>query len=148
MQDAPGRILALASRPRPAADMAEAASLVVTADGIAGERRPGGGRAVTLLDRDAWETACTAAGADLPWTTRRANVLVDGLELAETLGRRIRLGKVLLEVVEETEPCHLMDRFHPGLRAALRPDWRGGASCTVVEPGTIAVGDAACFEGD
>ena len=129
-------------------NLAEADSLVVTAAGIEGERRHGKSPAVSILERDAWETACTAAGADLPWTTRRANVFVEGLELAGTLGCRIRLGEVLLEVTEETEPCALMDRFHAGLRGALQPDWRGGASCRVLEPGTISVGDEVRFEDD
>ena len=57
-----------------------------------GERRFGRGREVTLLDRAAWERACEDAGAALPWTARRANLLVDGVGLADTPGRRVRVG--------------------------------------------------------
>jgi hypothetical protein len=34
-----------------------------------------------------------------------------------------------------------MDEAQLGLRAALKPEWRGGVSCRVVEGATIRVGD-------
>ena len=141
-----GRILGIATRPRPAADMTESQQVEVLADGLAGENRRGRRRQVTLLAREDWERAQADAGAELHWTTRRANLLVEGLELAHTKGRRIRVGTALLEVTAETDPCGLMDRFHLGLRKALEPDWRGGASTRVLEPGLIRVGDPVAFE--
>jgi len=100
------------------------------------------GRQVTLLSREAWEAACADLGKDLDWTTRRANVLVEGVDLAFSKHKQVRVGDVLFEVAMQTQPCFLMDEFEDGLRTALKPDWRGGACCTVVEPGTIRVGDA------
>ena len=38
-----------------------------------GEKR---GRQVTVLFRDGWEDACREVGAELPWITRRANLLL------------------------------------------------------------------------
>jgi MOSC domain-containing protein YiiM len=32
------------------------------------------------------------------------------------------------------------------MRAALEPGWRGGASCRVLEPGAIRIGDRVAFE--
>jgi hypothetical protein len=36
-----------------------------------------------------------------------------------------------------------MDRAHEGLRAALRPEWRGGVCCVVRRAGAIKLGDFA-----
>ena len=143
-----GRILGIATRPRPAADMNESEWIQVEASGLAGENRKGQRRQVTLLAREDWERAQADAGAELHWTTRRANLLIEGLDLAHTTGRRIRVDTALLEVTAETDPCDLMDRFHAGLRKALAPDWRGGASTRVIEPGVIRVGDAVRFEDE
>lgn len=141
-----GRIIGIASRPRPAADMAESESIEIDDGGLVGENRKGKKRQVTLLAQEGWEAAQASAGAELHWTTRRANLLVAGLELANTTGRRIRVGTALLEITAETEPCALMDQFHQGLRKALEPDWRGGASARVVAPGLVRIGDDAKFE--
>ena len=126
--------------------MATTDAIRIESRGLAGEKRPGRKRQVSILSREAWEKALVDANANLPWTTRRANLLVEGLDLADTVGRRLRIGGAVLEITAETEPCHLMDRFHPGLRSALEPDWRGGASARVITPGAVALGDVAQFE--
>ncbi len=100
-------------------------------------------RQVTVLTREAWEAACAELGEDLIWTTRRANLFVEGLpSLADSKGRRLRIGSALLEITEETEPCHRMDEARFGLRQALSSEWRGGVCCRVLESGDLAVGDA------
>ncbi len=126
--------------------MTESTAIEIGSDGLAGKNRKSKKRQVTLLAREDWDAAQAAAGAELHWTTRRANLLVEGIELAHTAGRRIRVGTALLEVSAETDPCALMDRFQPGLRKALEPDWRGGVSTRVLEPGVVQRGDAVCFE--
>lgn len=108
-------------------------------DGDARGTKPG--RQVTVLFREGWEDACRAVPADLPWTTRRANLYVEGLDRPRAVGARLRIGEVVLEVTEETRPCALMERFQAGLREAMRPDWRGGVSCCVVSGGAICRGD-------
>lgn len=99
-------------------------------------------RQVSIVFREGWENACRAAGADLPWTTRRANLCVEGLDSPHRTGWRMTISGVLLEVAMETEPCHLMDRAHFGLRKAMVPEWRGGVCCRVIEGGRMALGDA------
>jgi len=99
------------------------------------------GRQVTVLSREAWEAACADLGRPLDWTTRRANVLVEGVDLAFTKHQRLRIGEVLFTIAMQTQPCFLMDEFEPGLKQALKPEWRGGVCCAVLTPGTIHIGD-------
>jgi MOSC domain-containing protein YiiM len=84
----------------------------------------------------------TELDAELPWTTRRANLLVEGIPLAHTEGRRLQIGGLLLEITGECDPCQRMDQAKPGLQDALTPDWRGGVLCRVLEGAEIKVGDA------
>ena len=51
-------------------------------------------RAITVLAREAWEAALTdlAGPVTLPWTTRRANLYVEGVRLPRALGGQVRIG--------------------------------------------------------
>lgn len=99
-------------------------------------------RQVTILSADSWQKTCADIGVDLPWTTRRANLLIEGFEFsADNLGCRIKIGEVELLVTEETKPCSLMDKQQTGLKSALTPPWRGGACCKVLTPGSVKIGD-------
>jgi len=140
-----GSLLGIATKERTRAPMVEHAALAVSARGLAGERSHPAARAVTLLAREAWADACRQLGETLPWTLRRANLLVGGVELAECVGRRLRAGALLLEVSEDNPPCRVMDLLHPGLRAALTPGVRAGVACRVIEPGVLRVGDEVRF---
>jgi len=95
---------------------------------------------VTVLFREGWEGACRDLGVKLPWTTRRANLLVEGVPVPRE-GARLSVGDMVLEVTDETKPCQVMEAACTGLRQALTPEWRGGVTCRVVRGGTIRVGD-------
>ncbi|MCP4470900.1 MAG: MOSC domain-containing protein [Gammaproteobacteria bacterium] len=105
------------------------------------------GRQITILSEEAWQKACSEIDVELPWTTRRANLLIDGVEFDETyINRKVRIGEVELVVTRETNPCSLMDAQQAGLTTALTPDWRGGICCDVVKPGTVKLGDQVEFD--
>jgi len=116
--------------------------LITTESGLTGDyRRPPSNRQVTILSRIQWQKACTELGIELPWTARRANLLIDGIEFdSSMIGRTIYIGDVELLICGETEPCHKMDQFHQGLKQALMPSWRGGVCCKVVAGGQIRIG--------
>lgn len=109
--------------------------------GLLGDQKRGQTRQVTLLAVEAWEKATAELGVDVPPSGRRANIVIRGLDLKETIGRQVRVGPVLLEIKGETEPCELMNRLAPGLKEALAPDRRAGVFGAVIEGGTIAIGD-------
>lgn len=116
---------------------------LVEGRGLAGSANQGGRRQVTLLDEAAWRDANGEAGAALDPSARRANVLLRGIDLERSRGKRLRLGECVLEIYGEVTPCERMDEAFLGLRAALRPHWRGGAFAVIVSGGTIREGDAA-----
>ena len=126
---------------------------VTVEGGVAGDHRgkvkPGGRgrRQVTLIERVDWDAAMRELGTDVPWQERRANLLVDALDLPQMPGARLRIGAdVVLEITVEDDPCVRMEAVAPGLHAALIPDWRGGACARVKAGGTIAVGDEIRIE--
>lgn len=139
-----GRVLAIAFRDGTLGPMIEVEEAVAAADGgIEPNHRVSVKRGITLIAKDRWEAAIADIHAEeLPWHTRRANLLTDGIELADLIGRTIRIGnEVIVTIHGETEPCALMDKLHPGLRAALEPDCRGGVYGRIVTGGTIRAGD-------
>jgi MOSC domain-containing protein YiiM len=121
-------------------DPASSASLVA-GRGIVGNANQGGKRQVTIIAREAWDQVTGELGTEVPPQTRRANLLVSGVELVNTRGRVLRIGACRVRVCGETKPCWQMEEAHAGLQSALRPDWRGGVFADVLDDGQIAVGD-------
>jgi MOSC domain-containing protein YiiM len=140
------KAIAIKNRSRDAMQHIDSAQISIDS-GIQGDfRGTQKGRQITILSEPAWHKACAEINVELPWTTRRANLLIDGVEFDESYtGRKVRIGDVELVVTRETNPCALMDAQQAGLTTALTPDWRGGICCDVVKPGRIKPGDQVEF---
>jgi len=138
-----GRLAGIARREKKRASMETLESADINATtGVAGDfRGKPGNRQVTLLSMRDWQSACEELGAELPWTVRRANLLIEQFDLPKAAGHIVAIGPVRLRTTIEVDPCSRMDEQAPGLRKALRPDWRGGVACEVIEGGTVSVGD-------
>ena len=121
------------------------ASVTVT-DGIVEDYRGSGLRQVTFIDAGQWRQVTGELGVNLPWHTRRANLLVDGLDLPGTVGSRLRIGDCLFEIHGETDPCERMDELQAGLRQGLTPEMRGGVWGRVIESGQLRVGQSVEIE--
>jgi MOSC domain-containing protein YiiM len=137
-------IQSIAYRKKQKAPMTEIDSVEITCEqGIVPDTRgKPGKRQVTVLSAEAWQTVCKELGAELPWTTRRANILVSGITFsAADVGKILQIGDVRLQITVETDPCHRMDEQHQGLTVALLPDWRAGVCCRVLSGGQIRVDD-------
>jgi MOSC domain-containing protein YiiM len=126
-------------------DPADRATLVA-GRGIKGNANQGGTRQVTLLARERWNELMAALGADLEPAARRANIIISGVDLENTRDRVLRVGTCRLRVRGETQPCEQMEETLPGLQAAMRPRWGGGAFAEVLEGGDILIGDAVAWE--
>lgn len=126
-------------------DPRETATLV-PGRGLAGNANQGGRRQVTLISEEGWAEALAALGDRVDPSARRANLMVAGVELKATRGRVLRVGSCRLRIWSECAPCNQMDEARPGLRSALRPDWRAGACAEVLEGGEIRIGDTVAWE--
>jgi MOSC domain-containing protein YiiM len=115
---------------------------VLVADrGIEGNANQGGRRQVTVIDGDTWDVMMTELAADLDPSSRRANLMVRGVSLADARGRTLHVGACRIHILGETRPCERMDEALPGLRRVMGHPWRGGAFGVVLDDGEIRVGD-------
>ena len=109
--------------------------------GLAGDIRGTAlNRQVTLLSKNSWNDVCNELDAQIPWTYRRANILIEDIDFIQRSGYEIQVGEVLLEVTRETDPCPRMDEQFEGLTEALMSNWRGGVCCNVKKGGNIKLG--------
>jgi MOSC domain-containing protein YiiM len=119
---------------------------LVAGRGVEGSADRGGRRQVTILEREVWESLMRELGSDAGPETRRANVLVSGIDLRASRGRVLRLGGTRIRIAGEVKPCERMEEAVPGLRALMYPQWRGGAFGQVLEGGLVTVGDAVAWD--
>jgi len=137
-----GRVVALAVKPAAGAAMRECDVLELETDGsVVGGAPASVKRGVTILSSQQWETVQCELNAAIPWTARRANVLIDCEKFSHLLGRRLCIGGAEVVVEGETRPCDEMDRQHPGLLKALVPEMRGGVHARVIRGGAVRTGD-------
>jgi MOSC domain-containing protein YiiM len=121
----------------------------VAGEGLRGDRHfRDEGDDVTLIEAEALEAAAGRTDGDgddgetidLTDGEHRRNVTTRDAALNHLVGERFRVGDVICEGVELCEPCgHLESLTAEGAVPALLH--RGGLCATVVESGTVEVGD-------
>ncbi len=123
----------------------------VAGRGLEGDRYSGDGGTwsdpdrkseVTLIEHEAVEEARRELGRPLDPGDLRRNVVTGGVRLSGLLGRRFRVGEVVMEGQRPCEPCGYLERRTgvEGVRDALRG--RGGLRARVVRGGVLRKGDA------
>jgi MOSC domain-containing protein YiiM len=127
---------------------ARQSATLVAGKGVDGSVGRSSRRQVTLIEREVWESLMRETNSTAPPSTRRANLMVSGISLADTRKRVLRIGDTRLEIAGETKPCEQMEEAVTGLRAAMYPNWRGGAFAMVLTGGEIHVGDAVEWEAE
>ena len=151
-----GRLAGIARHGPPRAPMEELSRAAVTCEaGVEGDGRGSTHRKkrrqVALIEAENWAAAMADLGLSgddaLPWSSRRANLLVEGVRLPREAEKIIAIGETLrIETTLECDPCSRMDEIRPGLKQALEPDWRGGVLGMVISDGEIAIGDEVSNE--
>ena len=113
--------------------------------GIEGNANQGGKRQVTLISKEMWEKLMNEVGGDKDPSSRRANLMVSGVDLSDTRGRVLAIGDVRVRIHGETRPCERMEEAQEGLKSAMEGSWNGGAFGEVLDDGTITVGDVVAW---
>ena len=144
-----GRVEWIGLRPQRDVPMNEVAQAqAIAGKGLVGDRYAGGSgkRGITLIQSEHLPAIAALSGhARIAPALLRRNLVVSGLSLIALKGRRFRIGEVLLEGVDECDPCSRMeDALGEGGYNAMRG--HGGITARVIEGGRIAVGDAVAPE--
>ena len=140
-----GRVEWIGLRPRRDVPMREVAQVeAVAGKGLVGDRYVGGSgkRGITLIQAEHLPAIAALSGhAQVPPALLRRNLVVSGLPLIALKGRRFRVGEVLLEGVDECDPCSRMeDALGPGGYNAMRG--HGGLCARILEGGVLHIGDS------
>ena len=114
----------------------------ISGRGLEGDRscREGNMRQVLIMDNETLGEFGLAPGRI------KENITTTGLDLSQTqAGQVVFIGdEVTMEIVGECEPCGKMDAIRQGLQVEL--NHRRGMLCTVINGGSIKVGDSIRVE--
>ena len=97
---------------------------------------------ITFIDQAVVDAVrAHASNPELSATSFRRNVVIEGLDLNSLIGKRFRLGGLLLEGTQECSPCYWMDEAccKPGTEELMKG--RGGLRCRILEGGTLRTGE-------
>lgn len=76
---------------------------------------------------------------DFDTSQLRRNILTEGVDLANLIGKLFQIGDVTFEGVEECAPCYWMNEaLGPGAEALMKG--RGGLRCRILTSGMLEVG--------
>ena len=130
--------------------MVFAAAKVSFAKGIGDDSRGAirNDRQVTVMTKESWDEVCTEQKRKMHWTTRRANILIEGINLENSTGKKLKIGNFLMEITGELVPCNRMDEQFLGLTDALKPNWRGGVTCKLLSEGEVREKDQVTLISD
>jgi molybdopterin synthase catalytic subunit/MOSC domain-containing protein YiiM len=96
---------------------------------------------ITFFDSRVVESVRAKFGRPgLPAAIFRRNVIVEGVELSQWVGRKFKFQGVEFEGSEECKPCYWMDEaVAPGVEEFLKPDCGGGLRARILSDGVLKV---------
>ena len=137
-----GRVEAIYLRSKRRETPRQVQQITVTDAGLEGDHAPAGKRAVTLIQAEHLPVIAALANLEnVDPAKLRRNIVVSGLNLLGFRKHQITLGAVLLEITGPCPPCSRMEEVLGfGGYTAMRG--HGGVYATVLQGGSLAVGDA------
>ncbi|MES0826345.1 MOSC domain-containing protein [Ruegeria sp. SCP11] len=137
----PGRVEWIGLRPERRSEMTVVDEVMVSADGLDGDRSRAGKRAVTVIQQEhlAAIGSYLGQGSVAPEILRR-NLVVSGINLAALKGREVQVGEAILRYTVICAPCSRMEEvLGKGGYSAVRG--HGGWCAEVVRPGRVRLDD-------
>lgn len=116
---------------------------LVAGRGVAGSADQGRRRQVTIIEARRWRQMLDELRVTLDPSARRANLLIEGLDLANSRGRTLAIGETRIRVLGETRPCERMDEACAGLQRVMRERCGGGVFGEVLIGGILVAGSPA-----
>jgi MOSC domain-containing protein YiiM len=98
-------------------------------------------RQVSVIAQEDWDIVCSELGTKLHWTTRKANIMVSGVDLVDSIGDVLKIGNFYIEITGKMLSGSSMDEQFLGLKDALAKDWRSGVVGKVLNDGFINEND-------
>lgn len=96
---------------------------------------------VTLIEQEAHDEARREANRAYAPDCLRRNIITQNVELKSLLGHDFKIGSVVLRGTKEWPPCKYIDAMHPGQELLRHFAKSAGIGATVIQSGSIQVGD-------
>lgn len=92
---------------------------------------------ITFFDWAVFLDLCNTLDThDRPASVLRRNIIIDGVDLNDLVGKRFEIQGIQFQGSEECKPCYWMDRaFAPGAYAAM--EGRGGLRARILTSGEL-----------
>jgi MOSC domain-containing protein YiiM len=141
-----GKIIGIASCEKKGGSMVVYASAKASIESGIGDDYRGivqedSGYQLTIIAVENWNRVCSELGRKLHWTTRGANLIIEGVDLENSTGDLLKIGNFFVEITGEYKPEQNMDDKILGLRDALVENWRGGVTAKVIQNGIVNEND-------
>lgn len=117
--------------------------------GIEGDMTPlSAAGEIAVLSKESWIKSCHETGCELPWLASGSHLFIRGFEFLPTdIGRSLRIGELVLEIMRENLPGPALATQAPVLHESLSLGWRGGVVCKILRSGSIQTGDTVHIVG-
>ncbi len=116
----------------------------IAGKGLQGDRYASGSgkRGITLIQAEHLPVIAALSGhEEISPATLRRNIVVSGIPLVALIGKKFRIGEVILEGTDACEPCERMEAaLGPGSYNAM--NGHGGLCARILQGGKINVGDS------
>lgn len=140
-----GKVQWIGLRPKRDVPMQEVEAVeAIAGKGLEGDRYTSGSgkRGITLIQAEHLPVIAALSGHEkISPATLRRNIVVSGVPLIALIGKKFRLGEVILEGTDACDPCERMEAaLGPGAYNAMVG--HGGLCARILQGGRISVGDS------
>ena len=140
-----GKVEWIGLRPKRDVPMQEVNEVdAIAGKGLQGDRYASGSgkRGITLIQAEHLPVIAALCGyGKISPATLRRNIVVSGIPLVALIGKKFRIGEVVLEGTDACEPCERMEAAL-GLGAYNAMNGHGGLCARILQGGRIHVGDS------